>query len=270
MPSKKTIADIKSNLLAPATTSHFEVTIPLPGLNPETLKKLERENKNPVFKKWAGEPGGQSQINLMCSDASLPGSNLATLEVNSDRTGVTEKFAYRRIFDDRIDLTFYVEVGGYSPIKFFEEWMSFITNGNGEEGDELEQSLLKSDYFYRMRYPHDYIASGLTITKFEKDYTDNVLQYEFVNSFPLSISSMPVSYDGSSLLKCSVSMSYIRYVVKNLHKKPSKLQNLSPLSQGQFNNGFLNEIRANTIDSGFSNLGLGTNDLLRSIQSGLA
>ena len=27
---------------------------------------------------------------------------------------------------------------------------------------------------------------------------------------------MPVSYDGSSLLKCSVSMTYVRYVVKNL------------------------------------------------------
>ena len=267
MPSPKSIADIKSNLLAPATTSHFEVTIPLPGLNPETLKKLERENKNPVFKKWAGEPGGQSQINLMCSDASLPGSNLATLEVNSDRTGVTEKFAYRRIFDDRIDLTFYVEVGGYSPIKFFEEWMSFITNGNGEEGDELEQELLDPAYFYRMRYPNDYIASGLTITKFEKDYTDNVLQYEFVNSFPLSISSMPVSYDGSSLLKCSVSMSYIRYVVKNLHKKPSRLQNLNPLDQASRNGGFLNDIRANTLDAGFSGLGLGANDLLRTLGS---
>ena len=250
MPSPKSIADIKSNLLAPATTSHFEVEIPIPP-------------NAPPLQKWAGEPGGQSKINLMCSDASLPGSNLATLEVNSDRTGVTEKYAYRRIFDDRIDLTFYVEVGGYSPIKFFEEWMTFITNGNGEEGDELEQSLLKSDYFYRMRYPNSYIADqGLKITKFEKDYTDNVLEYEFIRSFPLSISSMPVSYDGSSLLKCSVSMSYIRYVVKNLHKKPSRFpQSNTFIGQAQYNNGFLNDIRANTLDAGFSGLGLGANDL---------
>ena len=92
-----------------------------------------------------------------------------------------------------------------------------------------------------------------------------MLEYEFVRSFPLSISSMPVSYDGSSLLKCSVSMSYIRYVVKNLHKKPSRLQNLNPLEQGQFNGGFLDNIRANTLDAGFSGLGLGANDLLRTL-----
>ena len=35
--------------------------------------------------------------------------------------------------------------------------------------------------------------------------------YNFVNSYPLSITSMPVSYDTSSLLKCTVSFSYIRY-----------------------------------------------------------
>ena len=253
MPSKKTVADIKKNLLAPATTSHFEVEIPIIG----------------ALSKWENEAGGQAQINLMCSDASLPGSNLATLEVNSDRTGVTEKFAYRIIFDDRIDLTFYVDAGLYSPIKFFEEWMTFITNGNNDEGDSLDQELLRPDYFYRVKYPDDYIASGLKIIKFEKDYTPNILEYEFVRSFPLSISSMPVSYDVSSLLKCSVSMSYIRYVVRNLSKPAPKEPNTIS-DQAQYNSGFLNQIRANTIDAGFSGLGLGANDLLRSIQSGRA
>ena len=255
MPSKKTVADIKKNLLAPATTSHFEIEIPIPP-------------NAPSLQKWANEPGGQAQINLMCSDASLPGSNLATLETNSDRTGVTEKFAYRRIFDDRIDLTFYVEVGGYSPIKFFEQWMDYITGASTSSETDVENQdkyneLIDPNYFYRMRYPNSYIADqGLKITKFEKDYTDNVLEYEFVRSFPLSISSMPVSYDGSSLLKCSVSMSYIRYVVKNLHKKPSRLENnLNPLQQGQFNNGFLNDISAGKVDAGFSSLG--ANDLFR-------
>ena len=56
--------------------------------------------------------------------------NLATFELNNDFTGVTEKHAHRRIFDDRIDLTFYVDAGLYQPIRFFEEWMSYITNGN--------------------------------------------------------------------------------------------------------------------------------------------
>ena len=195
MPRVVRVSDIKANLLRPATTSHFEVEIPIIG----------------ALDKWKGV-GKQDKINLMCSEASLPGSSLATFETNNDRTGVTERFVHRRIFDERIDFTFYVDAGLYQPIKFFEQWIDFIT-GAATEG---ENKLENSDYHYRMKYPNDYIADqGLTITKFEKDH-QNPLTYEFIRSYPLSITSMPVSYDGSSLLKCSVSMTYVRYVVKNL------------------------------------------------------
>ena len=198
MPRVVRVSDIKANLLRPATTSHFEVTIPITW--------------NPVFQsRWMGV-GKQDKINLMCSEASLPGSSLATFETNNDHTGVTERFVHRRIFDERIDFTFYVDSGLYQPIKFFEQWIDYIT-GAATEG---ENQLNTADYHYRMKYPNDYIADqGLTITKFEKDH-QNPLTYEFIRSYPLSITSMPVSYDGSSLLKCSVSMTYVRYVVKNL------------------------------------------------------
>ena len=56
---------------------------------------------------------------------------------------------------------------------------------------------------------------GLKITKFEKDMLNN-LTYEFIGAYPISISSMPVSYESSSLLKCTVSMSYLRYVMTEL------------------------------------------------------
>jgi hypothetical protein len=45
-----------------------------------------------------------------------------------------------------------------------------------------------------------------------KDISVNI-KYEFINSYPISVASMPVSYDSSSLLKCSVSLSYIRYMI---------------------------------------------------------
>ena len=111
MPRVVRESDIKANLLRPATTSHFEVEIPVIG----------------ALSGWRGV-GKQDKINLMCSETSLPGSNLATFEINNDRTGVTEKHVHRRIFDDRIDLTFYVDAGLYQPIKFFEDWIAFITN----------------------------------------------------------------------------------------------------------------------------------------------
>ena len=37
----------------------------------------------------------------------------------------------------------------------------------------------------------------------------------FVRAFPIAVASMPVSYDASSLLKCTVSMTYIRYYIEN-------------------------------------------------------
>ena len=112
MPRVVRVSDVKANLLRPATTSHFEVEIPL-------IDALAR--------KW--DTSKQGKINLMCCEASLPGSNLATFDVNNDRTGVTEKRVHRRIFDDRIDLSFYVDAGLYQPIKFFEQLISYIVNG---------------------------------------------------------------------------------------------------------------------------------------------
>ena len=225
MPTVRKVSDIKSKLLRPATTSHFEVKIPVTW--------------DPDFQtRWMGDR--QEKINLMCSEASLPGSSLATFETNNDRTGVTERFVHRRIFDERIDFTFYVDAGLYQPIKFFEQWIDFIT-GAATEG---ENKLKNPDYHYRLKYPNDYIADqGLTITKFEKDpivtqdgdreYSSAELEYEFIRSYPLSITSMPVSYDGSSLLKCSVSMTYVRYIIHNLDK--INVLPPSPTQQAQSN-----------------------------------
>ena len=226
MPRVVRVSDIKANLLRPATTSHFEVEIPIIG----------------ALSKWEGV-GKQDKINLMCSEASLPGSSLATFETNNDRTGVTERFVHRRIFDERIDFTFYVDAGLYQPIKFFEQWIDFITGAATEGVNQLNNA----DYHYRMKYPNDYIAGqGLKITKFEKDHL-NPLTYEFIRSYPLSITSMPVSYDGSSLLKCSVSMTYVRYIIKNLDKVYALPP--SPTQQAQFNGGFLSNIAGNLVDA---------------------
>ena len=251
MPRVARVSDVKANLLRPATTSHFEVEIPIIG----------------ALDKWKGV-GKQDKINLMCSEASLPGSSLATFETNNDRTGVTERFVHRRIFDERIDFTFYVDAGLYQPIKFFEEWIAYITNGRQISDRDNERQLMTENYFYRMRYPDQYIAGqGLKVTKFERDHL-NPLTYEFVRSFPLAISSMPVSYDGSSLLKCTVSMSYVRYVVKNLYVQ-SAYPPSNPFQQSQFNlGGFLGNLGGGLVDNVVDRVT--GSDLLGDIAGGLA
>ena len=111
MPTPRTIQDIKTNLLRPALTSHFEVVIEPPSGG---FEKFLEDNGVP----WT--TGNRSKLWLMCSEATLPGSSLATHEINNDFTGVTERHVYRRIYDDRIDLTFYVDAENYLPIRFFE------------------------------------------------------------------------------------------------------------------------------------------------------
>ena len=146
MPTVKKIADIKANLLHPALTSHFEVTIPKPtGLSNTYL------SQNGVIY-------NQGKLNLLCSDAILPGSQLATHSISGDFHGATHKHAYKRLYDDRIDLSFYVDAENYLPIRFFEAWIKYIsgeqiTSAAGRPGTE------KSEYFYRMNYPKQYICN---------------------------------------------------------------------------------------------------------------
>ena len=98
---------------------------------------------------------------------------------------------------------------------------------------------------YRFRYPDDYVSDNLTVLKFEKDIitqkrrsnplediiniiagtdfgtTQNIttgrsIQYQFFRAFPIAVNSMPVSYEASQLLKCTVSMAYTRYSLNNV------------------------------------------------------
>ena len=77
------------------------------------------------------------------------------------------------------------------------------------------------EFYYRMKFPAKY-KGGLEITKFEKNLNSQdpvrgrtrPLTYTFIDAFPKSISAMPISYDASDLLKCTVSFSYTRYSAK--------------------------------------------------------
>ena len=235
MPQPLGIKEIKSKLLSPALTSLYYVQIPLPSTGPLNLEYFNRN----------GIPIDQDRLNLMCCETVLPGARLATLELNNDRTGVTEKHAHRKIFDDRIDLTFYVNAENYMPIRFFETWINYITRQSTQKIDDTAPTAFDKDYFYSFEYPDTYMSdSGMRITKFEKSTfgtTKNKfrgflaidpqdagqLTYTFMRVFPLSIASMPISYDQSNLLKCTVSMSYIRYVVDNTNPPITKTKDSS-------------------------------------------
>ena len=204
MPKIRSVSKIKESLLRPALTSFFEVEIPFPQADLGLSAFIGQDQDN---------------LNLRCTNASLPGSNLATLELNNTFHGVTQRHAYRRVYDDRIDLEFYVDAEKYMTIRFFEKWIDAIMLQDENSDEQLGQ-----DYAYRVRYSDEYVSSsGLKVRKFERDHA-NTIEYTFVNAYPFTISSMPVSYDSSSLLKCTVSFSYLRYVIQEIRSSTDSQQ----------------------------------------------
>ena len=192
-PNKKTISDIKSKVLNLAQTSVYQVKIQ----PPKSVSDYLNNNKN--FDYNDSVNGGEF-IELLCSSASLPGSRLATHTSNS-YNGFEQRMAYRRQYDDALNLEFYVD-RNYTPIKFFEGWVDYISGNTNDVSH------------YRMKYPKDkkggYWSDNVYVTKFEKNEGES-LEYQFLEAFPLNISSIPVSYGNSDILRYNVSIAYTRY-----------------------------------------------------------
>lgn len=199
-PNTLSVSKIKSNLLNLAQTSVYLVRV---QPTQDTISFLSSEGRDVNYYS-SGE-----NIELLCSETNLPGSSLATHEVTNDYPGVTEKFAYRRIYDETIDFTFYVDKN-YGVIEYFDGWMNYVTGQGTTFGND---EYIDRTRHYRMNYPNLYKTDSLYITKFEKDI-GNSMTYQFIGAFPINIVSMPLSYDASNILKCTVSFSYIRYVRK--------------------------------------------------------
>lgn len=228
-PKSFRMSELKSKILRPAQTSVYMVDITTGG----NLSKF-------VANRGLNLAKDGEMINLSCCEASLPGSSLATHEVTNDYHGVTEKMAYRRIYDDSIDLTFYVDYE-YKVIEFLNGWMNYVV---GEGSTFSTESYKDPTTFYRMNYPVDY-KTDIYITKFEKDFglkgsKNSTLKYQFIRAFPTNLMSIPVSYESSDLLKVTVSFSYLRYVRTSVLGQVNASSGgvpSTPLEQSIYNNG---------------------------------
>ena len=113
-PQKLTVSKVKARLLNTAQSSLYRLTLVIPDA---VRRRVGLNNFD------------YDNINLLCCEAALPGSSLTTHEVNNDYHGVTEKMAYRRMYDETIGLTFYVD-RNYKVIELIEGWMNYITGVN--------------------------------------------------------------------------------------------------------------------------------------------
>jgi hypothetical protein len=142
-------------------------------------------------------------IGISCHEATLPTSSFATAEVKDNFQGINQQFAHTRFYVDSA-FSFYIDKD-YRVLTFFEAWMDYISNG------ALVTEVDKR-FYRRFRYPDTYKCDGLQITKFDKNL-EKQINYQFINAFPKSIQSIPVSYGQADLLKVSVTFAYDRYIV---------------------------------------------------------
>jgi len=240
-PKIVSVQEIKSKLMNPALTSHYICNFQPP--NNGFIPSRVGTNPSKVF----------DRLSLACSETSLPGSTLATHDISNDFTGVSEKHVYRRLYDDKVDFSFYVDAEEYYAIKFFEAWIGSAVN------EQYGENPSRRDYNYRVNYQNTYTTDALSITKFERSLgTKNkgksgTLTYNFVKAFPININSIPVSYDSSQLLKCTVSFTYSRYWIESLELKgvsggepgqttaatvPESFYNITADQQARINKGF--------------------------------
>lgn len=182
-----------------------------------------------IFDKSSTTSNQALRYEFMCNETSLPGSSLSISEEIGSRQGISETFANRRIFEP-ITMTFYVDAE-YGIIRLFEEWMNFINplcdqNGRTKSGSRSGAvGRLNAWEFYRFRYPDTY-KRDIAVTKFERDmtvssqlqsedHTPNTLTYYMINAYPIQLTALPVTYEGSTITKTTVTFNYDRYIILN-------------------------------------------------------
>ena len=194
-PRPRPISDFLPRFQNVAQTSQYLVKFALPYSRDSSGLRSYLRRKG-VNDRFVVEDAG-----LLCSDAVLPGSALASLDTRGDYQGVIERMAHTRNFT-QINLEFYVD-NEYKSMKFLEHWMEYVTGAN--------TNLTSDAYHFTLNYPESYKSNETKIVKFERDY-NRFLEYRFIGLFPLALNSTRVSYQGSTVLKASASFSFDRYI----------------------------------------------------------
>lgn len=205
MPAKpRRISDIKPLFTNLAQTSHYQVIFG--GLPSELRNYLVRRGVTSFF---VNESAG-----LLCYNASLPTTSFSPKVIDGNFTGIQEKFAVARMYDE-ISLDFYVD-SKYLMVKFLESWMEFISSGSYNPIDPIEStsgpvSQRDANYFIRMQYPEYYKTNYTKIIKFDRNYGTEI-EYTFIGMWPISISSPQLSYSQSDVLSISATFKFDRYI----------------------------------------------------------
>ncbi len=198
MPKKYAIDDIKSKFQTVAIDNKYQAYFKPNGDIYSAASQIGLDSR------FVDE-----DLGLYVSDAVLPGSSFADIEIAGDRQGITERVPFSRIYDD-VTFTFMVD-RNYKVMRFFESWMGLVNPLYGTTTASTSNQVMT------LNYPKKY-KCDMAIVKFNKDYSFGkpngvVLMYHFNEAWPFSVASTPVNYEGGSVLKLNVTFRYTRYFV---------------------------------------------------------
>ena len=200
---KDSVDRIKSTVARPSLDTFYEVNF--------SFGKYQTWLSDAPGKRRTQGTDFMQKMSLMCTQAELPGTSFVPSSAIGHRQGIQEEFPNLRNFPP-LNLVFYCDAD-HVILEVLESWMSYITGDTADFHSE--------NFYYRIKFPNNY-KGGLEITKFEKNLHSQdpirgrtrPLTYTFINVFPKSIASIPVTYDASDLLKCTVTFNYSRYSAK--------------------------------------------------------
>ncbi len=223
------IPDILQLFGKPSFSSFYMVFLPVGNVGSALASEFARNN---LYNTDSNAFRLEEKMSLLCTDATLPGATFDTFQVKGNRQGIVEQYPSYKIYPP-VDFSFLVD-GDHSTIRLFDTWMNFISPLNGD--DESINS------FYRFRYPEEYTID-FYIVKFEREEgawkgeetfldrdveinssTSNAFHqskktvYKFKRAYPKNVASIPLSYEGSTLIKSSVTFQYDRFFTFNIEE----------------------------------------------------
>lgn len=201
-------------------TSQFKVSLHLTNQDTQLMGWLNAAGITDDVRK-------SNTYDFFCAETVLPGATFDVTEETGSRQGIIERFPTRRVYPD-VTMTFYIDYD-YKLIRLFEEWMNYInpiyTTSGIVEANRIGQGNAKQkEDFFRFKYPDDY-KRIISITKFERDLTPETnktvprMTYRLIQAFPTNLTAMPLTYEGSQILKTTVTFSYTRYVIEKYNSR---------------------------------------------------
>lgn len=176
----------------------------LPGFD---RNKLEGDTVGSTSASW---------ISMMCEEATLPGSQFATGQVNGIYTGSGQfNYPHTRIFND-LTLTWLCDAN-MTPLKFINTWMGVMYDDGYTrilQSDASDTENRVRNRSVRFNYPDEY-TMNCTILKAERDKNSQTgrpsIRYVLEGVFPYAVDSVPLSMGSSQLVKVSANFYYERW-----------------------------------------------------------